>query len=166
MPEARKIEGQVFRFFKPQRRNSEMKLGYLLLGISFGLLVHAGYSVNHYEGLLVDRYGSSSGFSVPLDVVLEVLIALGLALFGALSTVSGSFSPIHSSGENSLNAFHKLFAPRWDFSPLKPGGVISKAPATKQLTGGEATASSTEAERKETAAAASRRSQSPSSRRS
>jgi Membrane magnesium transporter len=139
---------------------SSSKFGYGLLALSVVILIHAGYSVNHYEGLLVDRHGSSSGFSLPFDVIAEVLAALGLALFGALAAVSGSFSPIHSSGENSLNAFHKLFAPRWDFAPMRPGGVFSKeasaSKATKQIASA-ADAQESEAERP--------RSQSPASRR-
>lgn len=102
-------------------------IGHVTLLAAVALLLHAGYSANHYESLVTDRYGDAEGWSQPVDIYVEVALALILGLVGSLLAV-GTFVPIHSSGESSLNAFHKLFAPRWDFAPLR---VAQSAPAKR-----------------------------------
>ena len=112
-----------------------MKGGHWVLLAALALLVHAGYSATHFEALLLDRHGDAIG-ALPLDVYIEVILACLLGLFGALSVV-GKLLPLYVPGESSMNAFHKLFAPRWDFAPLphvlpeakKLGGRPGRAPS-------------------------------------
>lgn len=101
------------------------RVGHALLLVAALLLLHAGYSAEHYEALLLDRYGSFDGARLPLDIYVELAAAVVLGLVGSLSA-AGSLHPLYSSGSSSTNAFHKLFAPRWDFVPM-PAAVAASA---------------------------------------
>lgn len=104
-----------------------VQVGHGLLLVAALLLLHAGYSAEHYEALLLDRYGSFDGARLPLDIYVELVVALVLGLAGALSA-AGSLHPLYASGTSATNAFHKLFAPRWDFVPMPPAN--SAVPAS------------------------------------
>jgi hypothetical protein len=49
--------------------------------------------------VVTERYGDLPSLSLPVDVYIELLVALGVALAGSVSVI-GNFTPLHSAGEH------------------------------------------------------------------
>ena len=69
-----------------------------LLAAGALLILHAGYSADHFQRVVESRYGEVS-VPLPLDVYLELLAAAALCLLGAILSV-GAFTPIYAESES------------------------------------------------------------------
>ena len=90
------------------------------------LIVHAGYSTNHFFDLVRLRFGDVQA-DVPVDVFAEVGLGLVLAVVAAI-TFTEPFKPLHMSTEVKAQAWESMRS-RPDFHAFMP---LSRSEARAQ----------------------------------
>ena len=101
-------------------------VGTAALVLAAALLLHAGYSTNHYFHLVRERFGDVDA-SLPLDVLLEAGAGLLVAAVAAL-TFSDAFKPLHLSTAVHAQAWEAMRS-RPDFISFPP---LSRSAAKAQ----------------------------------
>eukprot|EP01083_Nonionella_stella_P013795 38793_1 len=88
---------------------ASMIVGYSILCVSSLLFLHSGMGVSQFKHwLLMHDEPTQQNTSLPVDIILECLIGLGLALFAINFFISRPFREIVNTSETKLKLMDGL----------------------------------------------------------
>ena len=91
----------------PKRETTAVEItGYFIVLASVIIFVHGAMGVTQYKHWL--SLHDEQNTTLPLDVILECLVALGVAIFGIMFFVTRPFKPIINASETKLKMMDGL----------------------------------------------------------
>ena len=88
-------------------RTASMMTGYLTVLVATVIFIHTGMGVNQYKHWLL-MHDEHSATMLPLDIIVECMVALGLSIFAIVFLLSRPFKKIVNVSEAKLRMMDGL----------------------------------------------------------